>query len=69
MRNLYSIRLETLLLIFAILFIVSTNLIFFVLTEIFYEVGFVFKCIDKVFLNNNLVYQNKENNFIKIKER
>lgn len=66
--NLYSIRLGTLLLLIsAILFTVSTNLIFFVLAEIFYEVGFVFKCVDQVVLNNNLVYQNKENDFIKIK--
>lgn len=66
--NLYSIRLGTLLLLVsAILFTVSTNLIFFVLAEIFYEVGFVFKCVDQVVLNNNLVYQNKANDFIKIK--
>ena len=66
--NIYSIRLGTLLLLFsAILFTVSTNLIFFVLAEIFYEVGFVFKCVDQVVLNNNLIYQNKENDFIKIK--
>ena len=66
--NIYSIRLGTfLLLISAILFTVSTNLIFFVLAEIFYEVGFVFKCVDQVVLNNNLIYQNKENDFIKIK--
>lgn len=68
--NLYSIRLGTfLLLISAILFTISTNLIFFVLAEIFYEVGFVFKCVDQVVLNNNLVYQNKENDFIKIKTK
>ena len=68
--NLYSIRLGTfLLLISAILFTVSTNLMFFVLAEIFYEVGFVFKCVDQVVLNNNLVYQNKENDFIKIKTK
>ena len=65
--NIYSIRLGTLLLLFsAILFTVSTNLIFFCLAEIFYEVGFVFKCVDQVVLNNNLIYQNKENDFIKI---
>ena len=68
--NLYSIRLGTLLLLIsAILFTVSTNLIFFVLAEIFYEVGFVFKCVDQVVLNNNLIYQNKENDFIKIKAK
>lgn len=67
--NLYSIRLGTLLLISALLFTFSTNLIFFVLAEIFYEVGFVFKCVDQVVLNNNLIYQNKENDFIKIKTK
>lgn len=66
--NIYSIRLGTLLLLFsAVLFTFSTNLIFFILAEIFYEVSFVFKCVDQVVLNNNLIYQNKENDFIKIK--
>ena len=68
--NLYSIRLGTLLLLIsALLFTFSTNLIFFILAEIFYEVGFVFKCVDQVVLNNNLIYQNKENDFIKIKTK
>ena len=66
--NIYSIRLGTLLLLIsAILFTFSTKLIFFVLAEIFYEVGFVFKCVDQVVLYNNLIYQNRENDFIKIK--
>lgn len=68
--NLWSIRLGTLsLLISAILFTFSTNLIFFALAEILYEVGFVFKCVDQVVLNNNLIYQNRENDFIKIKTK
>ncbi len=68
--NLYSIRLGTLLLLIsAILFAFSTDLIFFVLAEILYEVGFVFKCVDQVVLNNNLIYQNRENDFIKIKTK
>lgn len=68
--NLYSIKLGTLLLLIsALLFTFSTNLIFFVLAEIFYEVGFVFKCVEQVVLNNNLIYQNKENDFIKIKTK
>lgn len=68
--NLYSIRLGTLLLLIsALLFTFSTNLIFFVLAEIFYEVGFAFKCVDQVVLNNNLIYQNEENDFIKIKTK
>ncbi len=68
--NIHSIRLGTfLLLISAILFTISNHLIFFVLAEIFYDVGFVFKSVDQVVLNNNLVYQNKENDFIKIKTK
>lgn len=68
--NLWSIRLGTLsLLISAILFTFSTDLIFFALAEILYEVGFVFKCVDQVVLNNNLIYQNRENDFIKIKTK
>lgn len=68
--NLYSIRLGTLLLLIsAILFTFSTDLIFFALAEILYEVGFVFKCVDQVVLNNNLIYQNRENDFIKIKTK
>lgn len=68
--DLYSIRIGAYLsLISAILFTISTNLIFFVLAEIFYEVSFVFKCVDQVVLNNNLVYLNKENEFIKIKTK
>ena len=68
--NLYSIRLGTFLsLISAILFTFSTDLIFFVLAEIFYDVSFVFKCVDQVVLNNNLVYLNRENEFIKIKTK
>ena len=68
--NLYSIRIGTFLsLISAILFTFSTDLIFFVLAEIFYDVGFCFKCVDQVVLNNNLVYLNRENEFIKIKTK
>ncbi len=68
--NIYSIRLGTFfLLISAVLFTVSTNLIFFALAEVFYEVSYVFKCVDQVVLNNNLIYQNKGNDFIKIKTK
>ena len=68
--NLYSIRIGTFLsLISAILFTFSTDFIFFVLAEIFYDVSFVFKCVDQVVLNNNLVYLNRENEFIKIKTK
>ena len=68
--NLYSIRLGTLLLLTSALFFTfSTNFIFFILAEIFYEVGFVFKCVDQVVLNNNLIYQKKENHYIKIRTK
>jgi len=68
--NLYSIRLGTFLMfIAAILFTFSTNIIFFALAEILYQVSFVFKCVDQVVLNNNLIYQNKEYDFIRIKTK
>ena len=66
--NLYSIRLGTFLALnSAILFTFSTKLIFLAIAEILYEVSFVFKSVDQVVLNNNLIYQNRENDFIKIK--
>lgn len=68
--NLSSIKLGTLLiLISTLLFTFSTNLLFFALAEILYEVSFVFKSMDTVVLNNNLIYENKENDFVKIKSR
>ena len=68
--NLLSIKLGTLLLLIAaILFTFSNNIILFVIAEILYETGFVFKCVDQVVLNNNLAYQNKSNEFIQIKTK
>lgn len=68
--NLNSIKLGTLLiLISSILFTFSTKYIFFVLAEILYEVSFVFKSVDTVILNNNLMYQNREKEFVKIKSQ
>ena len=68
--NINSIKLGTfLILIAAILFTVSNNLILFALAEILYEVSFVFKCVDTVVLNNNLIYEKKDNEFIKIKSK
>ena len=68
--NTFSIKLGTfLLLIAAILFTFSSNIILFALAEILYEVSFVFKSVEQVVLNNNLVYQNKANDFIKIKTK
>ena len=68
--NLNSIKLGTILIfISAILFTISKQLIFFVIAEILYEVSFVFKCVDTVVLNNNLIYEKRENEFIKIKSK
>lgn len=68
--NLSSIKLGTLLiLISTLLFTFSTNLFFLSLAEILYEVSFVFKSMDTVVLNNNLIYENKENDFVKIKNK
>lgn len=68
--NLLSIKLGALLiLISTFLFTFSTNLLFFALAEILYEVSFVFKSMDTVVLNNNLIYENKENDFVKIKSK
>ena len=68
--NLSSIKLGTLLiLISTLLFTFSTNLLFFVLAEILYEISFIFKSMDTVVLNNNLIYENKENDFVKIKSK
>ena len=68
--NLSSIKLGTLLiLISTLLFTFSTNLLFFALAEILYEISFVFKSMDTIVLNNNLIYENKENDFVKIKSK
>ncbi len=68
--NLNSIKLGTLLiLISSILFTISTNYILFILAEILYEVSFIFKSVDTVVLNNNLLYQNRESDFIRIKSQ
>ena len=68
--NLSSIKLGTLLiLISTLLFTFSTNLLFFVLAEILYEISFIFKSMDTIVLNNNLIYENRENDFVKIKSK
>ena len=68
--NITSIKLGTLLLLTAsILFTFSNNIILFVLAQILYEVGFVFKSVDQVVLINNLSYQNRNSDFIKIKAK
>ena len=68
--NLFSIKLGTfLMLASASLFTFSDNIILFAIAEILYETSFIFKCVDQVVLNNNLVYFNKSNEFIKIKTK
>lgn len=68
--NLFSIKLGTfLMLASAILFTFSDNIILFAIAEILYETSFIFKCVDQVVLNNNLVYFNKSNEFIIIKTK
>ena len=66
--NVYSVRLGTLfMLIASILYTVSTKLIFFIIADILYETSFIFKCVNSVILNNNLAYEKKEKEYLKIK--
>ena len=68
--NLFSIKLGTFLMLASdSLFTFSDNIILFAIAEILYETSFIFKCVDQVVLNNNLVYFNKSNEFIKIKTK
>lgn len=68
--NLTSIKLGTLLILIAsILFTISKHLIFFIIAEILYEVSFVFKGVDSVVLNNNLIYEGKQEDYVKIKSK
>lgn len=66
--NIFSIRFGTfLLLVSALLFTFSKSLVLIILAEILYELSFVFKSVDAVILSNNLNYQKKEKDFIRIK--
>ncbi|MCX4365503.1 MAG: hypothetical protein OSJ70_07005 [Bacilli bacterium] len=68
--NLNSIKLGTLLILIAsILFTFSKHIILFIFAEILYEVSFVFKSVDTVVLNNNLTYEHREDEFVKIKSK
>lgn len=68
--NLFSIKLGTfLILISSLLFTFGTSMIFFTIAQILYEVSFIFKSVDTVILNKNLVYEKKENEFVKIKSK
>ncbi len=68
--NLNSIKLGTLLILIAsILFTFSKHITLFIFAEILYEVSFVFKSVDTVVLNNNLTYEHREDDFVKIKSK
>lgn len=68
--NLTSIKLGTLLILIAsVLFTISKHLELFIIAEILYEVSFVFKSVDTVVLNNNLIYENQSDKFVKIKSK
>ncbi len=68
--NIVSIRLgSALMLLAAILFTFSTKITFFIIANILYEVSFVFKCVDIVILNKNLVYENRGDEFVGVKAR
>lgn len=68
--NLTSIKLGTLLILIAsILFTISKHLLLFIIAEILYEVSFVFKSVDTVVLNNNLIYEHQSDKFVKIKSK
>ena len=66
--NLTSIKIGTIfMLIAALLFTFSNNLILFIIAQVFYESSAVFKCMESVVISNNLSYQNKSNDYIKIR--
>lgn len=68
--NLTSIKLGTLLILIAsVLFTISKHLALFIIAEILYEVSFVFKSVDTVVLNNNLIYEHQSDKFVKIKSK
>lgn len=68
--NLNSIKLGTfLILIASLLFTFSKTIPFFILAQILYEISFVFKSVDTVVLNNNLIYEKREDEFVTIKSK
>ena len=63
--NLNSVKLGVVLLFLSVLLnIVSTNYIGFLLAEIFYVIGFVFKHMDNVILIKDLKYLNRSDEYI-----
>lgn len=68
--NIYSIRLGVFLLLIACLLITFSNSFFgIIIGEILYEIAFLFKNMDNVILRENLVYEKKENQYIKYQNK
>lgn len=68
--NVKSVRIGTILLFLSVLFnTFSTKYIGFLIAELCYTIGFVFKHMDNVILIKNLKYLNKEEDYIKIQTR
>lgn len=68
--NIASIRLGSILMLLsAILFTFSTKIIFFIVAKMLHEIGLVFKCVDIVILNNNLINENRGHEFAKVKAK
>ncbi len=68
--NVTSVRIGTFLMLLAPIFITfSTNIVFLAIGQMFYAISFVFRCVDSVILNNNLNYENRGNEFLKIRSQ
>lgn len=65
--NINSVRLGTILLFLSVLLnTISTKYIWFLIAELCYAIGFVFKYMDNVILIKNLNYLNKSEEYIKL---
>ena len=65
--NVNSVRLGTVLLFLSVLLnIFCTKYIGFLIAEVCYTIGFVFKNMDDVILIKNLEYQKRENDYLKV---
>lgn len=68
--NLNSVRLGTILLFLSVLLnTISTKYIGFLIAELCYVIGFVFKHMDNVILIKNLMYLNKSDDYLKYQTR
>lgn len=68
--NIHSIRLGVFLLLIACLLITFSNSFFWILIgEIIYEVSYLFKNMDNIILRENLVYEKKEDQYIKYQNK